>query len=145
MAINAILVPVSGGRTDEETIALACTVARRTKGKVYALYIIEVQRTLPLDADLPSENQRGERVLEQAERIARSNDYAVATDLLQVREIGPAIVDEAVERGVDLIIMGMEYTKHFGEFSLGQTTPYVLRNASCRVWVCREPILAHAP
>lgn len=143
MTIKTVLVPVSGSRTDEETVALACTLARRNKGKVYALYVIEVQRTLPLDADLPTENRRGEDVLEQAERVARTQDYSVETDLLQAREVGPAIVDEAVERGVDLIILGMAYEMHFGEFSMGRAIPYVLRYAPCRVWLCREPMPPH--
>ena len=145
MPIRSVLVPVNGGRTDEEAIALACAMARRTRGKVHALFVIEVQRTLALDADLPAENTRGEQVLEQAERFAKANDYIVETDLLQAREVGPAIVDEAVERGVDLIILGVEYQKHFGEFSLGDTMPYLLRNAPCRVWLCREAILPQTP
>lgn len=144
MAIKSVLVAVNGGRTDEEVITLACDIARRSRGKVYALYVIEVQRMLALDADLPAESERGERVLEQAERFAKAHDFAVESDLLQAREIGPAIVDEAVERGVDLIILGSEYTKHFGEFSLGNITPYVLRNAPCRVWLCREAMPPNA-
>jgi nucleotide-binding universal stress UspA family protein len=48
-------------------------------------------------------------------------------------------VDEAIERNVNLIVMGVTYRKRFGEFYLGQTTPYVLKNAPCRVWVAREP------
>lgn len=138
--IKAVLVPVSGNRADEEAIALACSLTRRAKAKVYVLYVIEVQRTLPLDADLPRESQRGEQVLQQAERVARAHDCVVEPDLLQAREVGPAIVDEAVERGVDLIVMGIEYKKHFGEFTLGRTVPYVLRNAPCRVWICREAL-----
>ena len=144
MPFESVLVPVNGGRSDEEAIALACSVARRTKGKVYVLYVIEVQRTLPLDADLPAENDRGERILQQAERFAKVNDYAVEADLLQAREVGPAIVDKAVERGVDLIILGVEYKKNFGEFDLGATMPYVLRNALCRVWLCREQMMPQA-
>ena len=50
------------------------------------------------------------------------------------------MVDEAIERGVDLITMGVGYEKKFGEFNLGETIPYVLKNAPCWVLVCREPI-----
>jgi nucleotide-binding universal stress UspA family protein len=49
-------------------------------------------------------------------------------------------VDEAIERGVDLIVIGLSYKKKFGEFSLGSTVPYVLRNAPSWVIICREPI-----
>lgn len=140
MTFRRVLVPVKGNRSDEEAIALACSVVKKGSKdtKIYALYVIEVQRMLPLDADLPDENERGENALQHAEEIARRFEQQIETDLLQAREVGPAIVDEAVERGADLIIIGVEYKRKFGEFTLGKTAPYVLKNAPCRVWVCRE-------
>jgi len=99
-----------------------------------------VERALPLDAEVKPDIERAEEVLDQAERIAEEQDCTVETDLLQSREIGPAIVDEAIERGVDLITIGLSYKKKFGEFSLGETIPYVLKNAPCWVLICREPM-----
>ncbi|MSQ14673.1 MAG: universal stress protein [Dehalococcoidia bacterium] len=139
MDIKKVLVAVSGGRTDDEAITLGSKLARESKAKVYAIYVIEVKRALPLDADLPMESKKGEEVLNYAEGVAQKQDCKLETELLQARQAGPAIVDEARERGVDLIILGLDYKTHFGEFTLGKTAPYVLRNASCRVLVCREP------
>jgi nucleotide-binding universal stress UspA family protein len=51
--------------------------------------------------------------------------------------VGTAIVDEALEREVDLIVMGIGYKRKFGEFDMGHTAPYVLKNAPCRVWLAR--------
>jgi nucleotide-binding universal stress UspA family protein len=121
-------------------VSLACSIAKRAKGEVHVVYIIEVKRTLPLDADLPPEAERGEMVLEQAERVAESFDLQFQADLLQARDVGPTIVDEARERGADLILLGVTYKKRFGEFDLGRTAPYVLKHAGCRVWVCRQPV-----
>lgn len=143
MTFRRVLVPVKGNRSDEEAIELACSVVKKGKdSKIYALYVIEVQRMLPLDADLPDENERGENALQQAEAFAAKYEQHIETDLLQAREVGPAIVDESVERDVDLIIIGVEYKRKFGEFTLGKTAPYVLKNAPCRVWICRETTLA---
>ncbi len=113
--ISQILVPVNGSPTDDEAIRLASITAKRYKARVLAIYVIEVKRTLPLDAE-------------------------IQTELLQAREVGPAIVEEAIERNVDVIIMGLPYKRRFGEFSLGTTALYVLKNAPCRVWVLREPM-----
>lgn len=140
MRLKKVLVPVDGSTVDEEAVSLSCKLAKKSGGKVYVTYVIQVDRTLPLDAEVKAEIARGERVLDTAERIAEEQDYNVDTDLLQAREIGPAIVDEAIERGVDLIMMGVSYLKKFGEFSLGETVPYVLKNAPCWVLICREPI-----
>lgn len=137
---SKVLVSVKGEKEDEESVRLACSMAKRKKGKVYAVYVIEVKRVLPLDAEMEPETETGEQALKRAERIGDEVDYQVETDLLQAREAGPAIVDEAVERGVDLIIMGMHYKKRFGEFDLGGAVPYVLKNAPCRVLIWREAV-----
>jgi nucleotide-binding universal stress UspA family protein len=135
-----ILVPINGNPTDQEMIQLACGLARKGKGEVHAIYIIEVKRTLPLDADLPPESELGERVLEHAEATAEKLGMQIQADLLQARDVGPTIIEEAREREADLILLGITYKKRFGEFDLGATTPYVLKHAPCRVWICRQPI-----
>lgn len=140
-----ILVPVNGNHSDEEAIALACEVARRAKAQVYAIYVIEVKRVLPLDVDLPPEAARGDEVLASAERAAQQSSVDLHAEILQARDVGTAIVDEAVERQVDLIVMGITYKRKFGEFDLGRTAPYVLKNAPCRVWLARAaPTVAAA-
>lgn len=133
-----VLVPLNGEKIDENTLRLACTIARSEKSKVYAIHVIQVKRALPLDAEIQPETEKGEEVLKRAERIGDEMDCEVLTELLQAREVGPAIVDEAVERGIDLIIMAIPYKKPFGEFDLGSTVPYVLKNAPCRVLIWRE-------
>jgi nucleotide-binding universal stress UspA family protein len=61
--------------------------------------------------------------------------------LLQARDVAAAIVDEATERGADLLVVGLPYRKRFGgEFAIGRTIPYILQNAPCTVWVVREPM-----
>lgn len=138
--ISQILVPVAGNPIDEEAIGLACRVARGSKGRVYAVYVVEVTRTLPLDAELATEVRKGEAILDKAEVVAEELDFEIESELLQAREVGPALVDEAIERGIDLMILGVPYKKRFGEFHLGKVAPYVLKNAPCRVWLVREPI-----
>ncbi len=130
-----ILVPVSGTKADDEAIRLACLLAKKIKGKVWAVYVITVKRTLPLDAELDADMKEGEEILNHAEAIAEEQEYEIETDLLQAREAGPTIIDEAVDREVNLILIGAEYKKSFGQFSLGNVIPYVLRNAPCRVMV----------
>ncbi len=134
------LVPVTGKKADDDIVRTACVLARRSKGKVYVVHVIQVSRALPLDAEVQPETQSGESVLANVEKIAEVMDCQVETEILQARETGPAIVDEAVERGVDMIIMGLEYKKPFGEFDMGDTVPYILRNAPCRVLLWRGPM-----
>lgn len=138
IAPKRVLVPINGNPTDGEMVALACGLAKRGKAEVHVIYIIQVKRTLPLDADLPPEAERGEVALEQAERVAEGWDQPIQADLLQARDVGPTIVDEARERGADLVLLGIPYKQRYGEFDPGRTVPFVLKHAPCRVWVCRQ-------
>jgi len=133
MEFHKILVPVIGSQADEEAIKLACRLAKQDKSEVRAIYIITMTRDLPLDAEIEPEIQKAEDILSHIETVAEKQNYKIDTDVLQAREAGPAIVHEAVEREVDLILMGVVYKRRFGEFSLGEVAPYVLKNAPCRI------------
>ncbi len=133
MEFHKILVPVIGTEADDEAIKLACRLARKDKGKIWAVSVITLSRTLPIGAEIESEIKKAEAVLEHVETVAEEEDYEAETDLLQSREAGPTIIDEAIERKVDLILMGITYKRRFGQFSLGTVVPYVLKNAPCRV------------
>jgi nucleotide-binding universal stress UspA family protein len=133
LVFKQILVPVAGTDADAETIRLACRLAKRDKGKVWAVSVVAIKRALPLDAEIESEIKKAEETLNKVEIVSEEEDCEIETDVLQAREVGPAIVDEAVERGVSLILMGIAYKQHFGQFSLGDVVPYVLKNSPCPV------------
>jgi nucleotide-binding universal stress UspA family protein len=140
MRFERILVAVNGKDADVEAVKLGCDLAKKSKAKVHVVYVIEVKRSLPLDAVIEPEIEKAEKLLMRAEEIASERDYEIETDLIQAREVGPAIVDEAMEKDADLILMGVTYKKRFGTFSLGRVIPYVLEEAPCRVLLCREPV-----
>jgi len=138
MKPSRILVATNGHSSDEEAIRLACDIARKSKAEVYVVYIIEVNRNLPLDAVVESDIEKAEEILTRAEDIAAESEYEIETDLVQARDAGAAIVDEARERNVDVILMGLNYKKRFGVFNLGQAIPHVLEEAPCRVLLYRD-------
>jgi nucleotide-binding universal stress UspA family protein len=138
--VRSILVPVDGSPASIDAVLLACSIARKNKGKVYAVHVIEVKRSLPLDAELSEEASSGEDVLSRAERAAAEADFKIEGELLQAREAGHAIVDEAMERGVDLILMGAEHKAPLGEYNMGRLTQYVMKAAPCSVWLWRHPV-----
>jgi len=139
MEFSRILVPVAGNKTDEESIRLACFLARKNRDKICALYIITVKRQLPLDAEIEPEIKKAEGILDRMHNVAGEQDYEIDTDILQAREVGPAIVEEAKEGNYDLILMGVQYRASFGRFNLGNVVPYVLKNTPCRVMLRHQP------
>lgn len=136
---DKVLVSVNGDESDETVVALACNLWRKKKIEIDIVYIIEVKRALPLDAELEAETQKGEEVLHRAQRMVREQDCKTETALLQAREAGPAIIQEAVERGVDVVVLGLSCKARFGQFDIGATVDYVMKNAPCHVLVYRGP------
>ena len=79
------------------------------------------------------------------EFLAKARAYLAEDDLLQARDAGHAIVDEAIERAVDGIILGTNYRRPLGEYKIGDAAQYVLKNAPCPVIVYRAPVEGSTP
>ena len=134
-----ILVALNGHGMDEETVRIACRmVAKREGVKIYAVHILEVNRSLPLGAVIDNQVERGEDILGKAEQLVAEYNLECETELVQARDTGPAIVGEAEEWKAELIVMGLPYKRRFGDFNLGRTVPYVLKYAPCQVILFRE-------
>ena len=143
--LKRILVPVKGAPIDDEAMRLAYTyaLAKKSKGRniaVDVVYVVEVPHALPLNAELTNQVEAGEKALDHAEAVARDLSLEVDASILQARSAGAAIVDTSRENGSELIVMATDYHKKLGELDLGRTIPYVLKNAPCRVWICRAPM-----
>ena len=138
--LRSIVVPVDGSPASLQAVAVAADIARKNKGRVYVVHVIEVKRTLALDAPLDIEEAGGDEVLARAEEVARKQGYQVEGEILHAREAGPAIVDEAVERAADLIVIGVGHQHPFGEFQLPRLAQAILKGAPCQVWVCRDAV-----
>jgi nucleotide-binding universal stress UspA family protein len=137
MDIGKVLVPVSGDQVDAEVIRIACDLVGDSNASVYAVYVIEVERSLPLDASLEQQSTRAEEILGKVQAVAHDLGHEIDTGLLQAREAGPAIVHEASEGRADLIVMGVGYRRRLGVFDIGDTISHVLRDAPCHVVLYR--------
>jgi nucleotide-binding universal stress UspA family protein len=141
VAFRRAVVALNGGPSDGRIVRLAAAVARQWKAELVAVHVVEIDWTKPLDADVAGQSEDVQRVLDLAEETAEDCQYKIEPVLLQARDVGAALVDEASEQGADMLILGLPYRKRFGgDFAIGRTVPYVLKNAPCAVWVVREPI-----
>lgn len=135
--VGRYLVPLDGSQAAYAALAATCDIARLNHADVGALFVIEVPRVLPLDADMPSDFERGEGVLTQAEQVGRDHKVKVDASVCQARQAGHAVVDEAIQDEVDAIVVGIDYQRPYGRFRLGRLPEYVLANAPCEVWLLR--------
>ena len=131
---------VGGQSSDDDAVKLACELVNPQKGNLYIAYVIEVERSLPVDAEIAPATAKGEEVLTHMEEVAKPYRCTTQAELLQSRQAGLAVVQEAVDKQVDAIVLGLPYREVYGTFSMGDTVPYVLKNAPCRVILWRDLI-----
>ena len=139
MKMSSVLVTVRGEQCDDEVVKLACELLASKRGRVHILYVIEVERGLPVDAEIAPATAKGDEVLKHLEEVAKHYKCRTEAELVQARQAGAAVIQEAVDKSVDTIVMGIPFREVYGSFSLGETVPYVLKNAPCRVIVWRDP------
>ena len=138
MSNSNILLAISGSAFDGQLVQLACNVAQKTKGKLYVVHVLEVPRSLPLDANMAEESKRADAILTHVEDAASKVKCQLESEIIQARDVAQTLVDEAEDRQVALLILGMQRREKYGKFYIGATIPAVLSSARCRVWIIRE-------
>ena len=74
------------------------------------VYVAEVPLTVPLDSPLSTAvRERAELALERAREVGDEyENLEVTTNLIRARSIGSGIVQEARDKGAEVIVMGGE-------------------------------------
>lgn len=117
---------------------MAIAWAKAQKTTVRVVHVIEVTRSLPLNAEMEFEARRGEHLLRKAQDLVHDKDLQIHGELLQSRQAGQALVDEAHQQQVQAIVLGIGFKQVFGDYQLGPTASYALKHARCPVWLVRE-------
>ena len=156
---STILVPVFGTQLDDDIVSTAGRLADAEVGKgdhpprLEVVYVAELPLTVPLESPLPKEvKERAEKALERAREVGDEyENVEVTTKLVPARSVGTGIIDEARDKGVEVIVMGGEPpTRIRGGAVLGgiggarpdeigEVTEYVLKRAPCRVLLTAPP------
>ena len=81
------VVALNGGPSDERIVRLLAQNARLTKAEIIAVHVVEIDWTLPLDADIAGRSEEVQRVLDTAETIAEERKMVLEPVLLQARDV----------------------------------------------------------
>ena len=128
---DQLLVPVRDTVVSEEMMVLACQLATERKSSIDALYVIEVPLNLPIDASLPEERERARQVLERASQAADMFNVKLTPVVVTARSAGRAIVEAAIERRSEVIVLGSQGKRRIADKVFGRTIDYVLNNLPC--------------
>jgi len=156
-----ILVPVFGTALDDDIVATAGRLAAAEQegdGEVdethlAIVYVIEVPLTLPLDAELPPEQEaEALHAIERAREVGEEyEDVKVTASVTRARNVGAGIVEAARRGGAEAIIVGAEPPSRIRggaklggigaakPAEIGAATEYVLKKAPCQVLLTAPP------
>jgi basic amino acid/polyamine antiporter, APA family len=138
-AYQRILVPMKIGLIGEEVLGTAMRLAEEQRCAVRALHVVRVPLDLPLDAELIEAEEQAQASLAEAKLLAAEQGIPIEVHIVRARSIGQAIVEEAVEHNVDLIVMGSAPRWRRQSRFFSPTVDYVLRKAPCEVMVIAYP------
>ncbi len=136
---NQIVCPVDFSESSERALACAATLARRYDAQLTVLHVVPTFEPMQVRGDLAEPVRvvtpmRREEVLEEMTRSL--NLAALSSRATPVAESGDpqtAIIDQAVSKKADLIVMGTHGRRGFKRLVLGSVTEAVLREAPCPV------------
>lgn len=134
MSSSKIMVALRDCGSAEGLTSLACQLAGGAGAELIALHVVQIPLATPLEAADKILDQEGKDILSQAARIAAGKvPGGISTQLLRARNAGEAIVAEAREQRVDLLVLGHHRKHELREFLLGSTARHVAHHAPCRV------------
>lgn len=141
MAKPKVMVALRDVESIGDLVRLACQLSAGMDAELVALHVVEVPPATPIGADEEVLDHGGREILAQAQQVAKGFSRPLDTLLVRAREPGEAIVGEAKEQGVELLVMGHHkpHSHPVGEILLGSTVKYVVHHAPCRIIVQIPP------
>ena len=134
-----ILVPMKLGVIGEEVLGTAFRLAEEQGCAVHVLHVIRVPLEMPIDAEMIDAEEQAEASLAEARLLAADEGIPIQVHIVRGRAIGEAIVHEAVDHEVDLIVVGSAPRWRRQSRFFSPTVDYVLRRSPSEVMVIAYP------
>ncbi|MCS7222989.1 MAG: universal stress protein [Armatimonadetes bacterium] len=124
----------------ERAVELACRLVRNQEATIGLVYVVEMPRSLSLDAPLPEvQEQKMREALENARQIVRRHGLNWREEIRRCREADQGIRQAAQESQADLIVLGAAAGDRgfIGKFA--RIVDPLLRNPPCEVLIDSLP------
>lgn len=138
-ALKKILVPTNGTTHSERAIELACRLGIEQQAEIIIINVIEVPRTLPLEAPLVQAEQKSNQALQRGKEIVELHHLTPVVLSERAREASEGIIRAAKEQAADLVVMGLRTNLKAAQSMFGRTTDTIIRRAPCEVVLDKYP------
>lgn len=135
-----LLVPFSNTPEDREVLQFACELAGAFQAKLTVLCLVEVPRTVSLQACPEAKLEEGEQIAQMAREVAQQHGCRRCETLVKpAYHCGHTIVETVQSLKADMVLMAVRYRRRLGLQTLDDTVETVLRRAPCYVWLYNAP------
>lgn len=139
-----ILVGVDGSEQGLEAFRKAVEVARRNKGTVYVVSVVDqkvynLMGYAPLNENIIDiETNKAKELIEECKEYGASVGYTEIEGILAYGSAKDALAHQLPEKyQIDLIMVGQSGLNAVERFMLGSVSGYVIRQAPCDVLIVR--------
>jgi nucleotide-binding universal stress UspA family protein len=101
-----VLAPSAGRPYSMRGLEVACRLAHTSNATVHLAYILEVPRSLPIEASIPDDEALAASVLADGEDIAGGYHVPVVSTIYRTRNTADGIVKLIREASCDLLVLG---------------------------------------
>ena len=92
-----------------------------------------MDRSVPIDSEIPPLTAKGENTLKNLENLAAKSKFNVEGHLVQSRDIGAAIIQESFEKNVNSILIELQANEVREYYPINKTAQYLLNNSKSQV------------
>ena len=132
---RTIVVPMVRSPEAEDALIAAGRLAAERGATIVVLHVLEVPLERPLDADLGAIEDRADRLLDDSQALLEQYGVRAVSRLVRARSVPRAIVDEAMARNAELIVVGAPRGSRDPRRIIGRTAERVLKLSPVRVLV----------
>lgn len=132
MLYKNILIPTDGMKAGEDVIEFICSIQKVIQAMIHVIYVLEVPRNLPLDAELPDKLDTAKAVIDKAMAISQKYQVIINTSIVYARSAEEAVISTAADLKCDVIAIAQDNHK-LGIFS--NTAATIYQKAKCNIWL----------
>ena len=144
MVITNILVPFDGSSYSVKAFNAALEIAKRKDAKIKVLTCLEKENLGAWYVDkrvnkkiIKDAKKFAMGFLSKLEKIAKDSDVSLSVHILEAKSISKQIVDFAISKKINLIVIGSHGQTGFNRFLLGSVSNAVSQSAKCPVLIIK--------
>lgn len=119
-------------KAGEDVIEFICSIQKVIQAMIHVIYVLEVPRNLPLDAELPDKLDTAKAVIDKAMAISQKYQVVINTSIVYARSAEEAVISTAADLKCDVIAIAQDNHK-LGIFS--NTAATIYQKAKCNIWL----------